>query len=91
MLLPDRKAGINGHEPCEGAIMTRQDLITGAESATPAQSDTHPEEMFFALELRLPRQSAIAMRFRTTPAGLIATGALTMMTLAGVAMILRSR
>ena len=30
--------------------------------------------MLFALELRLPRQSAIAMRFRTTPAGLVATG-----------------
>lgn len=71
--------------------MTRQELITSAESETPAQIDTNPEEMVFALELRLPRQSAIAMRFRTTPAGLIATGALTMMTLAGVAMILRSR
>jgi hypothetical protein len=71
--------------------MTSNNLITNAGSETPPQTHAHPEEMLFALELRLPRQSAIAMRFRTTPAGLIATGVLTMMTLAGVAMIRRSR
>jgi hypothetical protein len=91
MLLPDRKAGINARALCEGATMTRRDLISSAESEALAQGHTHPDEMLLALELRLPGQSAIAMRFRTTPAGLVATGALTMMTLAGVAMILRSR
>lgn len=71
--------------------MTSNNLITSAEADTAPQTYTHPEEMLFALELRLPRQSAVSMRFRTTPAGLIATGIMTMMSLAGVALILRRR
>ena len=71
--------------------MTRRDLATSAQTEAPLQSHTHPEEMSFALELRLPKQSALALRFRTTPAGLVATGVLTLMTLAGVALIRRRR
>lgn len=71
---------------------SRKLITTVAEDApTAPASDSHPEEMLFALELRLPGQSAAAVRFRTTPAGLIATGLMTMMTLAGVALIRRRR
>jgi hypothetical protein len=65
--------------------------ISSDAGGMPAQARNQPEEMLFALELRLPGQSAVVMRFRTTPAGLIATGLMTMMTLAGVALILRRR
>jgi hypothetical protein len=67
--------------------MSRTDIVTQADAA----QTSHPEEMRFALELRLPRQSAVAVRFHITPAGLIATGALTFLTLAGVALIRRRR
>lgn len=73
--------------------MTKRDVtIASADdaSALPA-TYTHPEEMLFAMELRLPGQSAVAMRFRTTPAGLIATGIMSALTLAGVALIWRRR
>jgi hypothetical protein len=89
-LLLSAKAGKRCGACCKDLPMTRTDLVAGVEEPVP-QTYTHPEEMLFALELRLPRQSALAMRFRTTPAGLVTTGLLTLMTLAGVALIRRSR
>lgn len=72
--------------------MTQSKLSIDADAGSvPVAGYTHPEEMLYALELRLPGNSAIAMRFRTTPAGLIATGLMTFATLAGVALIRRSR